>query len=497
MTDGLVRNEDLASRLVIASLGIGLCLVGLLLSGCSQAKNERQAQMVDTTDHEQSDSGSSLKPSSTADSFAVESRAAGQEEALFSTLPAGAEHHAEQGYVTIPVFYATDRRHGALTLSAYEVNGRKRTLFALAGSAVVLMLVAAAGWICGRSKMANIATLLGCASGSLATAVVLLGEASVEKHGVTYTGDRGVLVRGICEVTVPESHQRGKVERPSLFRFELREDQTQHIVLASAVELSEADFRQRLAHGVSTSPQRDLLVFIHGYNVDFESAVRRTAQLAVDLPFEGVPVCYSWPSQAKLWKYSVDETNAQWTAAHLKEFLLELVNESGARSINVIAHSMGNRPLTAAMQQIRWQWEPELEPPFDRVILAAPDVDADQFRRDLAPALLEVANQVTLYASSDDQALMISKQVHGYPRAGESGQQIVIVPGIETVDVSGIDLSLLGHSYYGENASILRDLYEVVRARLPAPHRALLVPRGEGEFIYWQLSQRPANTALH
>lgn len=145
--------------------------------------------------------------------------------------------------------------------------------------------------------------------------------------------------------------------------------------------------------------------------------------------------------------------------------------------------------MTAAMEQIQWQLPAESDAPFDRIVLAAPDVDADRFRRDLAPSLLNVANQVTLYASSDDQALIASKQVHGYPRAGESGQNVVVVPGVETIDVSGIDLSLLGHSYYGDNESMLRDLYEVVRSRLPAARRALLVARRQGELVYWQLAQ--------
>ena len=175
-----------------------------------------------------------------------------------------------------------------------------------------------------------------------------------------------------------------------------------------------------------------------------------------------------------------------------EKFLLELANESGAESINVVAHSMGNRPMTAAMEQIQWQLSDQADVPFDRIVLAAPDVDADRFRRDLAPSLLNVAKHVTLYASSDDQALIASKQVHGYPRAGESGEHVVVVPGVETIDVSGIDLSLLGHSYYGDNESMLRDLYEVVRARLPAPHRAQLIARRQGDLLYWQLAQRPS-----
>ncbi len=408
-----------------------------------------------------------------------------------SQLPAGSQRNSEQGFATIQVYYATDRLRGAVPLSAYEVTGQKQTFTLFSGCALLLIVFAGFSALRGRTHTAAVSTFLGGASGCMAAAIVVLGQANIEKHGVTYSGERGDLTRGICEVTVPDIHRRGLVERPSLLRFEVRENQQQHIVLTSAVELSAGDFQTRLAETIQGSPDHDLLVFVHGYNVDFESAVRRTAQIAVDLPFEGVPVCYSWPSQGSLIGYSIDENNSEWTVTHLKEFLLELANESGAKSINVVAHSMGNRALTAAMQQISWQVESEAEAPFDRIVLAAPDVDADRFRRDFAPSLLRVANQVTLYASSDDQALFASKQVHGYPRAGESGDSIVVVPGIETIDVSGIDLSLLGHSYYGDNESMLRDLYEVVRARLPAPQRDLLITRSIGPLVYWELAQRP------
>jgi esterase/lipase superfamily enzyme len=410
-----------------------------------------------------------------------------------SQLPAGS-HRAEEGFATVQVFYATDRQQGVLPLSAYEMTGQKQTFLVLCGCSLMLIAFSAVSSIRGRTRTGALSAVTGGIAAALAAALVVVGQANIEKHGVTYTGDRGLLTRGVCEVTVPDSHRRGMVERPSLLRFEFREDQQKHVVLTSVIELSGSDFQQRLAATVADSPEKDLLVFIHGYNVDFESAVQRTAQIAVDLPFEGVPVCYSWPSQGTLIGYPIDENNSQWTVAHLKEFLLELAEESGADSINVVAHSMGNRALTDAMQQISWQIDSASDAPFDRVVLAAPDVDADHFRRDLAPALLKVANQVTLYASSDDQALIASKGVHGYPRAGESGENIVVVSGIETIDVSGIDLTLLGHSYYGDNESILRDLYDVVRARLPATERRSLIARRTGTLVYWQLAQRPANS---
>ena len=93
---------------------------------------------------------------------------------------------------------------------------------------------------------------------------------------------------------------------------------------------------------------QEALVFIHGYNVSFENAVKRTAQIAYDLQFPGAPVCYSWPSRGGLADYTRDENQAEWTVVHLHTFLQELVQQSGAKSVHLIAHSMGNRAATGS-----------------------------------------------------------------------------------------------------------------------------------------------------
>lgn len=404
-------------------------------------------------------------------------------------MPAGTLT-TESGYSKIQVYYATDRQHDHIPLAAYELSGQRTTFIALSFLSLLAIAYAGLSTIRSRTKSAGVSAMLGCLTGCLAGGLIFLGQTTIEKHGVNYTGERGKFTHGIAEVSVPDVHERGVVERPSLLKFEVREDQTKHIVLTKAVELLDDDFNLKISDAVAKAPAHDLLVFIHGYNVSFESALLRTAQLAVDLPFEGVPVCYSWPSQAKLTGYPIDANNADWTVPHLKDFLLELATETGAESINVIAHSMGNRAMTAAIRQISQQQDAVDPPLFDRIVLAAPDIDADYFRRDAAPALVQVANHVTLYASSQDQALIASRKVNGYPRAGDSGADLVIVPGIETIDVSGTDLSLLGHSYYGDNEVMLRELYDVVRARLPATQRTSLVQRAAGPMTYWQLAQR-------
>ncbi len=408
-------------------------------------------------------------------------------ETPFASLPTGATVSADDQFATVAVYYATDRAPDAVPLGAYGMSGERAPVLALIGFGSICFFVTVLSLFRGRSKLGAAAGLAAGGCALLAVTMVSRGVANIEKTGVTYTAERGVLTQGIAEVTVPASHERGQVERPSILRFEFAEDQSKHIVMTSATELSDNDFYRRMQASLKETSERELMVFIHGYNVDFESAVRRTAQLAVDLPFRGVPVCYSWPSQGTLLGYKVDENNVAWTVSHLRDFLTDLASKSGARSINLVAHSMGNRALTAALSEINLIRGNDSPPLFDRVVLAAPDIDADYFRRDLANRILGTAEQVTLYASSNDRALIASKQVHGYPRAGDAGANIVVVPGIETIDVSGIDLSLLGHSYYGDSRAILTDLFELMHQRLPASQRQMLMPQQAASLIYWRI----------
>jgi esterase/lipase superfamily enzyme len=76
-------------------------------------------------------------------------------------------------------------------------------------------------------------------------------------------------------------------------------------------------------------------------------------------------------------------------------------------------------------------------------MLTAPDIDAEVFTL-LAQDTNRIGERVTLYASPEDKALRLSKQFHGYPRAGEA---IIVLPGVDTIDASAVDTSLVGHSY--------------------------------------------------
>lgn len=275
--------------------------------------------------------------------------------------------------------------------------------------------------------------------------------------------DRGPISYGICDVSIPRDHLIGELEAPSIWRLEFRENPAKHVVLLDAVVQTKDKFFSDVSARIHASSGKNAFLFVHGYNVTFEDAARRTAQISYDLGFDGAPVFYSWPSQGATLKYTVDEQNIEWTQANLKRFLGDFFEKSDAQNVYLIAHSMGNRALTRVVASLLAE-KPSIRHRLREVILAAPDIDAEVFRRDIAPALIASNRPITLYSSSEDLALVASKKFHGdYPRAGDSGQGLVVVPGIETIDATGMDTSLLGHSYFSEARSILSDIFYVVR----------------------------------
>ena len=290
---------------------------------------------------------------------------------------------------------------------------------------------------------------------------------------------------GSCDVSIPRDHRMGELESPSIWKLEFREDPKKHIVLLETSIKPRETFYSEIAEKVASFPKSSALVFVHGFNVSFEDAARRTAQMSYDLGFEGAPIFYSWPSQGELFAYTVDEQNIEWSQANIKNFLEDFFKNSNIENVYLIAHSMGNRGLARAVAALMTE-KPDYRTRLKEVILTAPDIDSDVFRRDIAPALVSSGCPVTLYSSSKDFALKISKEIHKYPRAGDSGKGLVIVPGIETIDATRVDTSLIGHSYFAESKSVLSDIFYVIRCGQGADYRFGLKPAAAKAGKYWK-----------
>jgi esterase/lipase superfamily enzyme len=291
--------------------------------------------------------------------------------------------------------------------------------------------------------------------------------------------DRIAFEFGTCEVSVPYKHRPGEIERPSVWRLEFREDPAKHVVLLAVKPMPVEDSLPALRARVAESESQSALVFVHGFNVPFAAAARRTAQMKYDLNFDGAVLLYSWPAPQN---YLECQDNEIWTRPHLIELLKEYVQKSGAKQIHLVAHSMGTRVLSNALVELA-DSQGGADFRYNQIILAAPDIDAEIFKQRIAPRIVDRADRISIYASSKDLALVASKKAHNNIRLGEGGPNITVFPGmsmIEVVDASNINESLLGHSYYGDSPTILRDLRLLLSGQ-DAPSRGLLA--GKGFFL--------------
>jgi esterase/lipase superfamily enzyme len=289
-----------------------------------------------------------------------------------------------------------------------------------------------------------------------------------EPKRIVYTSDRARrLELGRALVTVPKVHQVPNIERPFAIRlfnvtiYEQAEDPKQHFTLRELKALSRDEFqalvRERV--GGSRSFKDQAVVFVHGYNTGFDYALYRTAQMAYDLKFDGATFLYSWPSGGGVAGYGYDRESSTQTEPYLKEFLSLVLKESGAKSVSVIAHSMGNLPLLNVLRDLGPSLPPDVR--LNEIILAAPDVDRDVFAN-LAANIRQYGRGVTLYCSANDRAMAASRRVAGgVPRAGDVPVDgPIVIAGIDTIDVSqtSTDMLALNHSSYAQKSALLNDI---------------------------------------
>jgi len=288
-----------------------------------------------------------------------------------------------------------------------------------------------------------------------------------DSQGPTFGGEpdpNGQFHYGEVSVSIPRDHRMGELEGPSIWRLEFKQDPNKDVVLQQVESEDQATFMKGVSDRVGHSQKKEILVFVHGFNTTFEDASRRTAQIAYDMAYDGPTILYSWPSQGSMtpFAYNKDGRNAALTVPHLEAFLKLLVAQSGATTVDLIAHSMGNRPVTQALRDFAIENPAEKgKPMFNQVALMAPDVDAALFQQ-MAQEMEISAHRITLYASSRDEALRLSDYFAGYQRAGEGLPHLLVVPGLDTVDASAVDTSLLGlyHSYFADSTTILSDLFK-------------------------------------
>jgi esterase/lipase superfamily enzyme len=301
-------------------------------------------------------------------------------------------------------------------------------------------------------------------------------ETDGENDPDLFFGDeRGNLTYGTCEVSIPYRRLPGSLPEPSILRLEFQQDPAKHVVLMEIERLPDAEFWKRLRNAVDASPEKQLMLFVHGYCATFRDAARRTAQMGYDLNYQGPSMFFSWPAGSDLegfeekLNYVKDLRRAQESDEDLITVLAGISRWSGARKLQIVAHSMGNFVLTESLKRMADRLgSAEIPVLFDQAVLAAPDINAREFVERSGHRVRPFSRRLTVYASTEDKALWVSRKVNGYEPLGfmnEFSQKGAKAALFDLVDASQLTAGWFdsGHIYYGDMPELLSDVRNVFR----------------------------------
>ncbi len=294
------------------------------------------------------------------------------------------------------------------------------------------------------------------------------------------------LSTGKCIINIPKGHEIGEIERPrKILWWQFNENKDKHVTLDSIVEIGSKDFYSMMKKDVLHTKNQSCLLFVHGYNTTFAEAAWRTGQIAYDMPFNGLTGFFSWPSSGRTLDYFSDIEKADSSVDIFEKFISELIVKSEIKKLHIVAHSMGNRVVTAALKSL--SQKTDLKHQLDsihQIVLAAPDLDQIVFQQSFLPTLRNLGKSRTLYASDKDKAMRISEKFRSMPRLGKGGGALFIADGLHSIDASNVKSPGNHHSYIFETETLLTDLYVLFDGVTDPTERSLKQADHHG-LKYW------------
>ncbi len=260
---------------------------------------------------------------------------------------------------------------------------------------------------------------------------------------------------GTCKINVPKNHTIGEIPLSK----DGRQSSNNYFKVLEAKALQQTDLIEILKKS-----ERTPLVFVHGFNVSYQEAILRAAQIAYDLKYQGPIVLFTWPAGAgdgffddKLLNktYENNLANARASVEFFKNFLLDC--QKNNIKINLAVHSMGHQVVLPALKKMGEKNQNKFL--INELVLNAPDFEVDEFKA-MTKNIKQTSQRVTLYCSYNDKAMLASKT---FNNSGSRLGACAAFDDFDTVNVSLVDDTTLGlgHGYYSSRA-ILSDVFQTL-----------------------------------
>lgn len=280
--------------------------------------------------------------------------------------------------------------------------------------------------------------------------------------GKVFEGERSPTLNfARVNVTVPNAHKTGRIERKGRGK---PDDPAQYFTATAATGYDTGPkFQAALSADAAARGDR-VMVFVHGYNTSFDAAVYRLTQIVHDSGYPGTPVLFSWASGGSTTSYVYDKESASAARDQL-EVTLRMLAQTGARRIDIVAHSMGTWVTMETLRQLAITGDRDLSGKLGDVVLASPDIDVDVFKSQMR-RYGKPDKPFILLLSDDDRALKLSGILAGSrPRVGDYRDAADLADyGVSVVDVtSAKGADSFNHTKFADNPALIRQLGQRLR----------------------------------
>lgn len=244
--------------------------------------------------------------------------------------------------------------------------------------------------------------------------------------------------------------------------------------------LEPGEFADQLRPLVAASPHRGLLLLVHGLRTDIDFALRGTAFLAHVIDIDAPVMVFDWPGNqgSTLSAYRRAQAVATASGADLAAVLRFITAEIRPERLWILANSLGSQVVVEAVHRL--YQDPafaDAEVEIDELVLSAPDVSKQEFNARFRQELTALANNTTVYVSSNDRALLLSRLVNRDRRLGESSLSVedaemldgvaglldhLVTPDddrVALVDVTAVNRTRNFHNFSLEVPEFFDDIY--------------------------------------
>ncbi|MCF6443206.1 alpha/beta hydrolase [Nereida sp. MMG025] len=235
-------------------------------------------------------------------------------------------------------------------------------------------------------------------------------------------------------VSIPPTHERGQIEWLPSQRATANNS---FIVAADNRYQNRASFIGDIAKAAAGG---DVVVYVHGFNTTVSEAAFRAVQMKHDFEQSQPSVVFAWPSAAAAAGYLYDRDSILFARDELRNLVRDLSARRDVDRVILVAHSLGAVLVMETLRDLRQETRASVRAVVGGVVLIAPDVDPQVFRRQ-ASAIGDLPNPFVVFTSQQDRALRLSSLfVGGQPRLGtlDSIEQLRGLD-ITLVDMSAID----------------------------------------------------------